>query len=156
MYIDGCLSRGIHARSKIPHSMPSLLHTGFVWLVEKYHDSTMAPLPASETVQDGEGNAPTVRGRGKPRENGQRMAVLQALLSCMKNSKLEHGVVGLVSKQFKVSRLTVCNSWKRGRQSVEDGGGGAMVVLHQKKECGMKPKDYSQQLANLSNIPCFG
>jgi hypothetical protein len=117
MYIDGWLSRGIHVRSKIPHSMPSLLHTGFVLLVEKYRDSTMAPLPASETVQDGEGNAPTVRGRGKLRENGQRMAILQALLSRMKNSKLEHGAVGLVSKRFKVSRLTVSNSWKRGRKA---------------------------------------
>jgi hypothetical protein len=42
--------------------------------------------------------------------------------------------------------------WKRGRQSVEYGAK-AMVVLHHKKKCGRKPKDYSQQLANLINIP---
>jgi hypothetical protein len=40
-----------------------------------------ASLPASETVQDGEGNAPAVRGRGKTLENWERMAILQVLLS---------------------------------------------------------------------------
>jgi hypothetical protein len=88
-----------------PFRMPSLLHTVFVWLVEKYRDSTMELLPASETVVDGEGNVPIVRGRGKPLENGERMAILQVLQS--KNLKLEHGAVGLVWKQFKVSRVTV-------------------------------------------------
>jgi hypothetical protein len=78
--------------------------------VEKYRDSTMALLPASETVVDGEGNVPIVRGRGKPLENGERMAILQALQS--KNLKLKHGAVGLVLKQFKVSRVTVSNIWK--------------------------------------------
>jgi hypothetical protein len=114
----------------------------------------MAPVTDAETVQDDEGNAPIVRGRGKPLENGQRMAILQALLSHTKNSnlKLDHGAVGLVAKQFKVSRVTVSNIWKRGRESVQDGSG-AMVVLHHKKNCGRKLKDYSQQIANMTNIP---
>jgi hypothetical protein len=103
-------------------------------------------------VVDGEGNVPIVRGRGKQIENRQRMAILQALLSHTKNSKLQHSAVGLVSKQFKVSRLTVHTIWKQGKESVEDGTG-AMVVLHRKKNCRRKPKDYSQQLANLSNTP---
>jgi hypothetical protein len=59
-----------------------------------------------------------------------------------------------------MSRLTVSNIWKRGKQSVEDVAG-AMMVLYQKNKCGRKLKDYSQQIANLSNIPlsgrtCFG
>jgi hypothetical protein len=58
----------------------------------------------------------------------------------------------LFQKQFKVARLTVSNIWKRGKESVEDGAG-AMVVLNQKKKCGRKLKDYSQQIANMSNIP---
>jgi hypothetical protein len=66
----------------------------------------MMPLPSSEAVQDSEGTAPTVRGRGKLLENGERMAILQALLSHTKNSKLQYGAVGLVAKQFKVSMLT--------------------------------------------------
>jgi hypothetical protein len=98
MYIDGLLSRGIPNDRIFGYSMPSLLHTVFIWLTKKYHDSTMAPLPASETMLDDEGNAPTVRGRGKPLENGERNAILQALLSHSQNSKLKHGAVGLVSK----------------------------------------------------------
>jgi hypothetical protein len=134
------------------YSMPSILHTVFIWLTKKYRDSTMAPVTDAETVQDDEGNAPIVRDNGKLLENGQRMAILQALLSHTKNSKLQHGAVGLGAKQFKVSRLTVSNIWKRGRESMEEDGG-AMVVLHQKKKCGRKPKHYRQQLTNLSNIP---
>jgi hypothetical protein len=59
--------------------MPLQKHTVFICFTKKYRDSTMAPLPGSETVQDGEGNVPIVRGRGKPLENGERMAILQAL-----------------------------------------------------------------------------
>jgi hypothetical protein len=94
----------------------------------------------TETGQDGEGDVvPTVRGRGKPLENGERMAILQALLSHTENWKLEHGTVGLVSEQFKVSRLPVYKIWKRGKESVEeDGSGGAMVVLRRKK---LQPTD---------------
>jgi hypothetical protein len=69
-----------------------------------------------------------VRGRGKPLENGERNAILQTLLRNTKNLKLQHGAVGLVSKQFKVSRVTVHNIWKRGREGVQDAGG-AMVVM---------------------------
>jgi hypothetical protein len=69
-----------------------------------------------------------------------------------KNLKLQHGADGLVSKQFKVSRVTVSNIWKRGREIVQDAGG-AMVVLHRKKNCRRKLKDYSQQTANMTNIP---
>jgi hypothetical protein len=105
MYIDGVLSRGIPVRSNFGYSMPLQKHTVFIWLTKKYRDSTMAPLPAPVTVLDDEGNAPTVRGRGKPLENGQRMAILQAILCHSKNSKLDHGAVGLVAKQFKVSRV---------------------------------------------------
>jgi hypothetical protein len=75
----------------------------------------MAPVTDAETVQDDDGNVPIVRGRGKPLENGERMAILQALLGHTKNSKLQHGAVGLVAKQFKVSRVTVSSIWKRGR-----------------------------------------
>jgi hypothetical protein len=133
--------------------MPLQKHTVFVGLTKNHRDSTMAPVTDAETVLDDEGNAPTVRGRGKPLENGQRMAILQALLCHSKNSKLDHGAVGLVAKQFKVSRVTVSSIWKRGRESVAEDGGGAMVVSHRKKNCGRKLKDYSQQLANLSSIP---
>jgi hypothetical protein len=55
--------------------MSSQLHTVFVWLVEKYRDSTMAPIPGSETVQDDDGNVPIVRYRGKPLENGEKLAI---------------------------------------------------------------------------------
>jgi hypothetical protein len=41
----------------------------------------MAPLPASKIVLDGEGDAPTVRGRGKPLENGERNAIYIEVLS---------------------------------------------------------------------------
>jgi hypothetical protein len=60
--------------------MPLQKHTVFICFTKNHRDYTMAPLPASETVLDDEGNAPTERGRGKPLENGQRMAILQALL----------------------------------------------------------------------------
>jgi hypothetical protein len=102
-----------------------------------------------ETVLDDDGDIPIARGRGKLLENSERMATLQALLS-HKKSKIKHGAVGLVSKQL--SSLTVSIIWKRGRESVGDGGG-AMVVLYQMKKRGRKLKDYSQQIANLSNIP---
>jgi hypothetical protein len=156
MYIDGLLSHGITTKDRIfGYSSSSQKHTVFICFTKKYRDSTMAPLPASETVLDDEGNAPSVRDRGKLLANRHRMAILHALLSHTKNSnsKLQHGAVGLVAKQFKVSRVTVSNIWKRGRQSVEDGGSGAMVVLHRKKNCGRKLKDYSQQIANMTNIP---
>jgi hypothetical protein len=152
--IDGLLSRGIAKDRIFGYSSSSQFHTVFICCKKNHRDSTMVPVTDAETVVDGEGDAPTVRGRGKPLENGQRNAILQALLSHTKNSnsKLQHGAVGLVAKQFKVSRVTVHNIWKRGKESVEDGTG-AMVVLHRKKNCGRKLKDYSQQIANMTNIP---
>jgi hypothetical protein len=118
MYIDGLLSCGITKDRIFGYSMPLQEHTVFICFTKKYHDSNMALLPGSETVVDGEGDAPTVRGRGKLLENGERKTIIQALLSHTKNLKLQHGAVGLVLKQFKVSMVTVSNIWKRGRESV--------------------------------------
>lgn len=112
----------------------------------------MEPATDTETLQDGGGESVGVRGRGKPLGNSERNAILQALLRHSKNQRLKHGALGLVSKQFSVSTRTVSSIWKRARESVDDGTG-AMVVSHKKKNCGRKRKDYSEQIANLRNIP---
>jgi hypothetical protein len=59
-------------------------------------------------VQVDEGGVDSSLGRGKPLENSQRMAILQALLSHMKNGKLDNGALGLVSKQSLVLFLLKC------------------------------------------------
>jgi hypothetical protein len=100
--------------------------------VEKHRKSS-APSTEAETVLDGVTEVGSSRGRGKPLENGERNAILQAVLSHMKNRKLKHGALGLVLKQFNLSRLTVSNILERGSLSVEDGSK-AMVVSHHKKE----------------------
>ncbi len=95
------------------------------------------------------------RTRGKPLSNGQRDAILHALLSRSSSSscsKLDHGALSSVAKLFGVTRLTVSNIWKRAKKSLEDGAD-AMVVSHHKKNSGRKKKDYSDAIANIASIP---
>jgi hypothetical protein len=97
-------------------------------------DSTMEPVFASETLQDGEA-VHSSRGRGKPLQNWQRNEILQALLSHTKNRELKHGAIAVVAKKFGVTCLTVSKIWKRAKESVKDGGG-EMVVSHNKRTVG--------------------
>lgn len=95
------------------------------------------------------------RGRGKPLGNPERIAILEALLarsSPHDDRKLIHGSIGAVARQFGVTAPTVSSVWKRGKQSIEDGGG-HMDVAYRRASCGRKKKDYSAQLATLPNVP---
>ena len=113
----------------------------------------MEPVPGAGAIEEVVEEVPVARTRGKPLGNGQREAILQALLCHSKNQKLTHGAVALVAKQFNVTRITVGHIWKRAKESVEDGTAMAMVVAHKKKNCGRKKKDYAQEIENLRNIP---
>jgi hypothetical protein len=99
MYIDGWLNRRIAIRSKF-HTVCPCKYAQFLLLKKNHRESTIERVTNAETVQDDEETAPIARGRGKTLENEERNANLQALLSHTKNSKLKHGTVGLVPKQF--------------------------------------------------------
>jgi hypothetical protein len=70
----------------------------FVVLSTMSRESTRDQLPAIETIQNDEGRVGSGKGRGKPLENSQRMAILQALLSQTRKSKILHGAPGLVAR----------------------------------------------------------
>lgn len=120
----------------------------------------MEPVPealdsSTDAEDDVEGDGR--RSRGKPLKNGEREAILHDLLSRSRRGpydgfRLEHGAVSQVAKQHGVSRVTVTNIWNRGRASLETGAS-AMVVSHNKKNCGRKSKDHSEAIANMSAIP---
>jgi hypothetical protein len=72
----------------------------FVVLSTMSRESTRDPLPAIETIQNDEGRVGSGKGkgRGKPLENSQRMAILQALSSQSRKLKILHGAPGLVAR----------------------------------------------------------
>jgi hypothetical protein len=106
--------------------MPLQKHTVFVCFTKNHRDSTMAPVTDAETVQDDDGNVPIVRGRGKPLENGERMAILQALLghtktrNCnmaplvlLQSSSRSQGLLSLPSgrEEDRVWKMAVVEPW---------------------------------------------
>ena len=121
---------------------------------------TMEPLPDNDPIAEVVEEVLVARTRGKPLENGQRDAILQALLCLTKSPQnpedervLQHGAINQVAGQFQVTRLTVSNIWKRAKGSIGAGAVAMVVTNRKKKNCGRKKKDYSEEIENLRNIP---
>jgi hypothetical protein len=89
------------------------------------------------------------RGRGKPLSNGERIRVLQALLSHSSAGKLHRGAVAAVAIEFGVSRLCVGAIWKRGQEN----GGEYLDVSHKKSNFGRKSIDYTNKILNMKTVP---
>jgi hypothetical protein len=68
------------------------------------------------------------RGRGNLISNGERIRMLQALLSHSSPGKLHRGAIAAVAVEFGVSRHCVGALWKRGQEN----GGEYLDVSHRK------------------------
>ena len=156
--MDGWRNRNQWRHMNLSPQKPHCVKAQFCSFSKMDREMTMAPVPDAGAIEDVVEQVPVVRTRGKPLENGQREAILQALLCLTKNSEnpaereLHHGAIAMVAKQMGVSRLTVSHIWQRAKDSV-GAGSAAMIVLHKKKNCGRKKKDWSEELENLRNIP---
>jgi hypothetical protein len=89
------------------------------------------------------------RGRGKPLSNGERIRMLQALLSHSAAGKLHRGAIAAVAVEFGVSRHCVGALWKRGQEN----GGEYLDVSHRKSLSGRKKIDYSEKISNMKTVP---
>ena len=103
----------------------------------------------NELVNDAENNQ---RSKRKQLTAEERHAILQMLLERSEDGVLKNGSIIAVAGQFKISRLTVSNLWKRGKQSVANGSR-YMDVSSRKSRCGRKKKDYTEQLRGIVNVP---
>ncbi|KAG7346706.1 hypothetical protein IV203_005775 [Nitzschia inconspicua] len=117
----------------------------------------METAAAAPTLQEGSRHEVEEVGvpkrRGKPLSNSSRNAILQSLLSHSKNGALEFGAIARVAKHFEVTRQTVSNIWKRGKESVQQEGGVMVVDNRRKGRCGRKKKDYAELIAKIPAIP---
>lgn len=85
--------------------------------------------------------------------NGQRMAVVQALLrNCNENHRLKHGSINEIAKTFGVHRQTVRLIWKRGLESLEQGSL-MMDASHRKAVSGRKAVSLTHLFDALKTIP---
>ena len=66
---------------------------------------------------------------------------------------MQHGAINIVAADFEVSRLTVSKIWHIAKKQYSEGKISADVSSNKKKKCGRKRKDYSENLANMKNIP---
>ena len=82
----------------------------------------------------------------------QRQAILQALIERSEDGILKRGSINAVAGQFNVSRLTVSNLWKRGKESIASGNQ-YMDISSRKSRCGRKRKDYTEELRGIVNVP---
>jgi hypothetical protein len=89
------------------------------------------------------------RGRGKLLSNGERIQILQGLLSHSSAGKLHRGAVAAVAIEFGVSRHCIGAIWKRGQEN----GGEYLDVSHKKSNCGRKSINYSNKISNMKTIP---
>jgi hypothetical protein len=103
-------------------------------------DTTDAPTDTTFAVR---------RDRGKLLSNGERIWILQALLSHSSAGKLHRGAVAAVAIEFGVSRLCVGAIWKRGQEN----GGEYLDVSHKKSNCGRKSIDYTNKISNMKTVP---
>jgi hypothetical protein len=104
-------------------------------------------MKAAEAVTDttdapGDTTVVVRRGRGKPLSNGERIWILHSLLQRSAGGKLHHGAVAAVAVEFGVSRNCVGAIWKRGQDSLNNGGQ-YLDVSHKKSNCVRKMIDYS-------------
>jgi len=83
----------------------------------------------------------------------QRNGILQKLLRYKKVEKLQHGAINIVATDFEVSRLTVSKIWHTAKKQYNEVQISADVLSNKKKKCGRKRKVYSENLANMKNIP---
>ena len=83
----------------------------------------------------------------------QRQGILEKLLQQMKENKLKHGAINEVATAFRVSRLTVSRVWHAAQTQYREGKICADVSSKRKERCGRKPKDYSNNLAQIKNTP---
>ena len=93
-----------------------------------------------------------VRPERKQLTAEQRQCILQALLLRSKDGTLRYGSIKQVATEFQVSRLTVSNLWKRGKDSIA-AGNSYMDVSSRKSNCGRKRKDYTEKLNVIDNVP---
>lgn len=85
--------------------------------------------------------------------NEQRKNIFEQLLKRMKGKKLQHGAINEVAKDVGVTRLTVSKIWKMAQGQYNEGKISADVSSKKKKKCGRKPKDYSENISKIKNIP---
>lgn len=92
--------------------------------------------------------------KSKQLTNEQRQAILQQLLLSIENKeKLEHGAINKIAAAFHVSRLTVSRIWHIAQAQYREGKIYVDVSPKKKEKCGRKRKDYSNNLAEIKNIP---
>jgi hypothetical protein len=92
------------------------------------------------------------RGRGNSLSNGERIRILHSLLQHSAAGKLHRGAFAAGAVEFGVSRHCVGAIWKRGQDSINNGGE-YLDVSHKKRNCGRKKiLDYSEKISNLKTI----
>jgi hypothetical protein len=118
----------------------------------QFFRSTMKAAEAPDTT-DAPGDTTVVvrRGKGKSLGNGERIWILHSLLQRSAGGKLHRGAVAAVAVQFGVSRHCIAAIWKRGEDSLNNGGQ-YLDVSHKKSNCGRKKIDFSQKILNTKTI----
>jgi hypothetical protein len=107
----------------------------------------MATIPEPETQA-----AISRKGKGPELTEEKRMAIVQAILGSTKDDAVPRGFQKTIAARFGVHRATVRRIWTRATAS-KQGEKGAYCAKSKKGERGRKKKDFSQQLANLKNVP---
>jgi hypothetical protein len=86
----------------------------------------------------------------------ERKGILEALLlrtHNQKDRKLKRGAINEVASLFDCTRLSVSRVWHRAEEEYRSGKVCADVSSNVSKKSGRKPKDYSQNLADMKNVP---
>jgi hypothetical protein len=117
-----------------------------IWMLLRNLRPTMKAAEAATGTTDATDTATNTavairRDMGKPLSNGERIWSLHALLQQLTAGKLHPGTVATVAVEYGVSRHCVGALWKRGQESMNNGGG-YLDVFHMMCLSGRKKIDY--------------
>lgn len=96
---------------------------------------------------------PVIGGKKPELSDDEREKIIQLLLKRFDETKkkLEHGAINETALAVHLSRKTISRIWERARANYEKDS--IYSAPSHKKNCGVRPKDFSQPLKNIESVP---